>query len=41
LFERVEFLAPVTKERVMRGSEMKEKERFKIKARLEARRVGS
>jgi Tfp pilus assembly protein PilN len=41
LFERVEFLAPVTKERVMRGSEMKEKERFKIKARLEVRRVGS
>jgi Tfp pilus assembly protein PilN len=40
LFERVEFLAPVTKERVVRGSEMKEKERFKIKARLEARRVG-
>ena len=42
LFEKVEFLAPVTKERVMiRGGEGKEKERFKIKARLEARRVGS
>ena len=40
-FEKVEFLAPVTKERVMRGSEAKEKERFKIKARLEARRTGS
>jgi len=40
LFEKVEFLAPVTKERAPRGSEVKEKERFKIKARLEARRVG-
>jgi Tfp pilus assembly protein PilN len=37
LFEKVEFLAPVTKERVMRGTETKEKERFKIKLRLEAR----
>ena len=42
IFEKVEFLAPVTKERIMvRGGESKEKERFKIKARLEARRVGS
>jgi general secretion pathway protein L len=37
LFERVEFLAPVTKERLMRGSETKEFERFKIKARIEGR----
>jgi hypothetical protein len=37
LFERVEFLAPVTKERLMRGSETKEYERFKIKARIEGR----
>jgi general secretion pathway protein L len=42
LFERVEFLSPVTKERSMRGAEVdKEKERFKIKARIEGRRVGS
>jgi len=40
-FEKVEFLAPVTKEKVMRGTEVREKERFKIKARLEARRTGS
>jgi general secretion pathway protein L len=37
LFEKVEFLAPVTKEKVMRGTETKEKERFKVKMRLEAR----
>jgi len=37
LFERVEFLAPVTKERLMRGTEAKEAERFKIKARIEGR----
>jgi Tfp pilus assembly protein PilN len=37
LFEKVEFLAPVTKERVIRGTETKEKERFKIKMKLEAR----
>jgi general secretion pathway protein L len=37
LFEKVEFLAPVTKERVMRGTETKEKERFKVKMRLETR----
>ncbi len=37
LFERVEFLSPVTKERLMRGAEMKESERFKIKARIEGR----
>jgi len=41
LFEKVEFLAPVTKERLMRGNESMEKERFKIKARIENRRVGS
>lgn len=37
LFERVEFLAPVTKERLLRGTEMKEYERFKIKARMKGR----
>ncbi len=37
LFERVEFLAPVTKERLPRGPEMKEYERFKIKARMKGR----
>jgi hypothetical protein len=31
----------VTKERVVMGSEAKEKERFKIKMRLEGRKVGS
>jgi general secretion pathway protein L len=42
LFERVEFLSPVTKERSMRGAEVdKEKERFKIRARIEGRRGGS
>jgi hypothetical protein len=41
VFEKVEFLTPVTKERMMMGSEAKEKERFKIKMRLEARRSGS
>jgi Tfp pilus assembly protein PilN len=41
LFEKVEFLTPVTKERVMIGAEAKEKERFKIKMRLEGRGVGS
>lgn len=38
LFEKVEFLAPVTKERIMRGSDTKEKERFKIRMKIEARR---
>src|SRR4030043_419050 len=33
LFEKVEFLAPVTKEMQMKGDGNKEKERFKIKAR--------
>jgi general secretion pathway protein L len=41
LFEKVEFLTPVTKERMMMGSEGKEKERFKIKVRLEGRRIRS
>ena len=41
LFERVEFLAPVTKERERRMGGDKEKERFKIKMRLEGRRVAS
>src|SRR4030043_1519077 len=34
LFEKVEFLAPVTKELQMRGEGKKEKERFKIKAKI-------
>ena len=38
LFEKVEFLAPVTKEMQMRGGENKEKERFRIKMKLEGRR---
>lgn len=38
LFEKVEFMSPVTKERQFRGAGDKEKERFKIKARLEGRR---
>jgi general secretion pathway protein L len=38
LFERVEFLAPVTKERMLRATESKEKERFRIKMRLEGRK---
>jgi Tfp pilus assembly protein PilN len=41
LFERVEFLTPVTKERTAMGIETKEKERFKIKMRFEGRRVES
>lgn len=40
-FEKVEFLATVTKERLMRPEGVQEKERFRIKARLEARRGGS
>jgi general secretion pathway protein L len=38
LFEKVEFLAPVTKEMQMRGDGSKEKERFRIKMRLEGKR---
>jgi Tfp pilus assembly protein PilN len=38
LFEKVEFLAPVTKEMHLRGDGNKEKERFKIKAKIEGRR---
>jgi hypothetical protein len=34
----VEFLAPVTKEFQMRGDGNKEKERFKIKAKIEGRK---
>lgn len=42
LFDKVEFLAPVTKERQIKpGSELQEKERFRIRARIESRRVGS
>ena len=37
LFEKVEFLAPVTRERLLRGADTKEYERFKIKARIEGR----
>jgi Tfp pilus assembly protein PilN len=40
-FEKVEFLAPVTKERIMTGAGGKEQERFKIKAKLRPRRVRS
>jgi len=40
-FEKVEFQAPVTKERERRTGGDKEKERFKIKLRLEGRRAGS
>ncbi len=38
LFEKVEFLAPVTKEMQLRGDGNKEKERFKIKAKIEGRK---
>jgi general secretion pathway protein L len=38
LFEKVEFLAPVTKEMQMRGDGNREKERFKIKVKIEGRR---
>ena len=38
LFEKVEFLAPVTKEMQMRGDGTKEKERFRIKMKLEGRK---
>jgi general secretion pathway protein L len=41
LFEKVEFMSPVTKERTIVGGEAKEKERFKIKARVESRGMGS
>jgi general secretion pathway protein L len=41
LFEEVQFSAPVTKERQMRPEGEKEKERFKIKAKIEGRRTGS
>jgi general secretion pathway protein L len=41
LFEKVEFLAPVTKERVMRPEGDIEKERFRIRAKIEGRRIGS
>jgi general secretion pathway protein L len=37
-FEKVEFMAPVTKEMQMRADGNKEKERFKIKARIEGRK---
>jgi general secretion pathway protein L len=37
LFERVEFLAPVTKDREKRDGVDKERERFKIKVRMEGR----
>lgn len=40
-FEKVEFMAPVTKERERRMGGDKEKERFKIKLRLEGQRAGS
>jgi len=39
-FDKVEFMAPVTKEKQMRPEGPLEKERFKIKARIEARKTG-
>ncbi len=39
LFEKVEFLAPVTKERDRRGGSDKEKERFKIRMHIEKKRL--
>lgn len=42
LFDKVEFLAPVTKERQIKpGGETQEKERFRIKAKIESRRTDS
>ncbi len=41
LFEKVEFVAPVTKERQMKMEGDKERERFRLKARLEGRKTGS
>jgi Tfp pilus assembly protein PilN len=41
LFEKVEFSAPVTKERERRTGVEKERERFKIKMRLEGRKAGA
>ncbi len=41
LFERVEFLAPVTKERERREGIDRERERFKIKVRLEGKGPGT
>jgi len=41
LFDKVEFLAPVTKERQIKPEGAQEKERFKIRAKIEARRTGS
>ena len=38
LFEKVEFMAPVMKERQFRQEGFQEKERFKIKAKIEKRR---
>ena len=38
LFEKVEFLAPVTKDREKRDGVDKERERFKIKVRMEGRK---
>jgi len=40
LFEKVEFLAPVTKERLIRPEGPQEKERFRIRAKIETRRIG-
>lgn len=39
-FDKVEFMAPVTKERQVRPDGSQEKERFRIKARIETRRTG-
>jgi Tfp pilus assembly protein PilN len=40
-FDKVEFMAPVTKERQVKPEGPQEKERFKIKARIEAKKTGS
>jgi len=37
LFEKPEFMTPVTREKTMVGGEAKDKERFKIKMKLEGR----
>lgn len=38
LFEKVEFVTPVTKEKIAVGTEFKDRERFKIKMKLEGRK---
>ena len=40
-FDKVEFMAPVTKEKMIRPEGPQDKERFRIKARIEARKTGA